>query len=86
MFLAAIGLSFYHHNGGFGNVNPAILALAYIFRLARLELLGLRVSAKQSFQYPKQGSDDDQQYYQTHYEHMVGVRFYGQKVNFKVYD
>jgi hypothetical protein len=50
MFLAAIGLSFYHHNGGLGNVNPAILALAYIFRLARLELLGLRVAAKQSFQ------------------------------------
>jgi len=50
MFLAAIRLFFYHQDGGLGNVNPAILALAYIFRFARLELLGPRVAAKQSFQ------------------------------------
>jgi hypothetical protein len=50
MFLAAIRLLLYHQDGGFGYMNPAILALAYIFRFARLELLGLRVTAKQSFQ------------------------------------
>jgi hypothetical protein len=50
MFLAAIRLSFYHHNGRLGNVNPTILALAYIFRFDRLELLGLGVAAKQPLQ------------------------------------
>jgi hypothetical protein len=50
MFLAAIRLFLYHQDGGLGYMNPAILALAYIFRFARLELFGLRVTAKQPFQ------------------------------------
>jgi len=52
MFLATIRFVFYHQNGGLGYMNPAILALAYIFRFARLELLGPRIAAKQSLQKP----------------------------------